>query len=172
MPVSPLAVRVATLSRLRRLRAAYRLRFCFVRVVTRVGNSLLRFTRRGDQRESMLFRQSRRFRRFRSNSYDCGDPKEATVPTRTAQRARASWSAGEWREASCDSQEEPQPRVRTKQSSLPPKTSEWAESTSEQDWREGEAKKTVRREMKRHKHPTQPHHSTYSVPLPTPLTHL
>src|SRR5208282_3198046 len=92
-------------------------------------------TRRGDQRESMLLRQSRRSRRFRSNSYDCGDPKESTVPTRVAQSSRPSLSVGESREAPFDSQEEPQPRVRTKQSSLPPKTSDLAGPTSEQDWR-------------------------------------
>jgi len=92
-------------------------------------------TRRGDQPESMLLRQSRRSRRFRSNSYDCGDPKESTVPTRVAQSSRPSLSVGEPREAPFDSQEEPQPRVRTKQSSLPPKTSDLAEPTSEQDWR-------------------------------------
>src|SRR5260370_11612253 len=105
---------------------------------------LLSVTRRGDQRESTLLRRSRRSRRFRSNSYDYAGPKEATVPTRVAQRARASWSAGAWREAPCDSQEEPQPRVRTKQSSLPPKTFDLAQSTSEQDWREREDNKPGR----------------------------
>src|ERR1700674_448080 len=60
-------------------------------------------TRRGDPRESMLFRLSRRSRWFRSNSYDCGGPKEATVPTRVAQRSPALWSAGASREAPCDS---------------------------------------------------------------------
>ena len=60
-------------------------------------------TRRGDQRESRLFRQSRRSRRFRSNSYDCGDRKQATVPTQVAQRSRASLSAGESRELPFDS---------------------------------------------------------------------
>src|SRR5260370_40688113 len=97
----------------------------------------------------MLFRQSRRSRRFRSNSYGCGDPKGATVPTRVTQRARASWSAGERREGPCDSQEEPQPRVRTKQSSFPPKTSDLAEATSEQEGQEGQDKTPVRGKRKR-----------------------
>src|ERR1700686_4664389 len=89
--------------------------------------------RRGDRRESMLLRRSRRSRRFRSNSYDCGDRKEAMVPTREAQRSPASWPAGGWREVPFDWQEEPQPRVRRKQSWLRPKTSELAEAISEQD---------------------------------------
>jgi transposase len=38
-----------------------------------------------------------------SNSYDCGDPKESTVPTRVAQRSRASLSEGESREVPVDS---------------------------------------------------------------------
>src|SRR5712692_10622995 len=70
-----------------------------------VGHVFFRFgtIRRGDQRESMLLQQSRRSRWFRSNSYDCGDPKEPRIPIRVAQRSQASWSAGEWREAPFDS---------------------------------------------------------------------
>ena len=47
-------------------------------------------TRRGDQRESILIRQSRRSLRFRSNSYDCGGRKQVTAPTRVSQRTPAS----------------------------------------------------------------------------------
>jgi hypothetical protein len=60
-------------------------------------------TRRGDQRESMLLRQSRRSRRFRSKLYDCGDPRKPTVPTRVTKRSGASLSASERREVPFDS---------------------------------------------------------------------
>lgn len=92
-------------------------------------------TRREGQRESMPLRQSRRFRRPRSNSYSFGNPQEATVATRLSQKSRASLSAGESREVPFDSREEPGPRARTEQSSLPPRTFDLAEATSEQDWR-------------------------------------
>src|SRR5450755_4058729 len=92
-------------------------------------------TRRGDRRESMRFRQSRRSQRFHSNSYsyseDRGGPKEVSVSTPVSQSPRASWSAGESRQAPFDSQAETTPRVQIKPSLLPPKTSDSVEATSE-----------------------------------------
>ena len=60
-------------------------------------------SRRGDQPESTLLRQSRRSLPFHSNSDDCWDPKESTVPTRVVQTSRASLSEGESREVPFDS---------------------------------------------------------------------
>jgi len=77
----------------------------------------------------------RSLRRFHSNLNDCGDPRESTVPTRLAQKSQASSSEEEAPEAAFDWQEEPQPRVRTEPSPLPPKTSELVEATSEQEER-------------------------------------
>src|ERR1700688_1505129 len=89
-----------------------------------IGSSIKPHTRREHHQESRLLPQSRRSQPFRSSSYGRGDAKEPTVPTRLAQSSRSSPSAGGPREATFDSPEEPQPRVRTKPSSLPPKTSD------------------------------------------------